>query len=77
MGSLHGCPTLPDQPGNGRFFRRSLKLRDNPDYFKEFEISGVTHARYFPKAVKAMKDALQDVSIEDVWAQHKAKMVKK
>ena len=54
-----------------------LRLRDNPDYFKEFEISGVSHARYSPKAVKAMKDALQEMSIEDVWAQRKARAVGK
>jgi len=48
-----------------------LGLRDDEDFFKEFQISGVTHARYSPKAVKTMQDTLEEITIEEVWAQYK------
>jgi len=50
-----------------------LGLRDDPDCFKEFKISGVTHARYSPKAIKRMQDCLKAESIEEIWVAHRAK----
>ncbi len=50
-----------------------LKLREDPDCFKEFKIGGVNHARYSPEAIKRMQVALEEHSVEDIWAAHKAK----
>lgn len=49
-----------------------LKLRDDPDCFKEFQISGVTHARYAPKAITKIREALKTESVDDIWAAYRA-----
>ena len=72
-----GARDLADNVGltqpKSRVLVNHLKLRDDPDYFKEFKIGGVAHARYSQKAIKAMKDALTSISIDEVWALRKKK----
>ncbi len=50
-----------------------LSLRDDPECFKEIAIGGITHARYSPKAIKRIEQALKEESIDDIWAAHRAK----
>ncbi len=50
-----------------------LRLREDADCFKEFRIGATTHARYSPKAIKRMQNALEAESIDDIWAVHRAK----
>ena len=50
-----------------------LRLRKDADCFKEFRIGATTHARYSPKAIKRMQNALEAESIDDIWAVHRAK----
>jgi hypothetical protein len=50
-----------------------LALRKDPDCFKEFQISGLTHARYSHKAIKKIEQALAVSSIDDIWAAHREK----
>ena len=50
-----------------------LGLREDTDYFKEIKIGSVTHARYSPKAVQKIKNALTAESIDDIWTVYRAK----
>ena len=50
-----------------------LGLREDPEYFKEIRIGSVRHPRYSPKAIAKIKDALEVKSIDDIWADHRAK----
>jgi hypothetical protein len=50
-----------------------LGLREDADCFKEIKIGGVTHPRYSPHAIKKIKDALNNESVEDIWAADRAK----
>lgn len=60
-------------PPKSRAVVDRLALREDPDCFKEFKISGVTHARYSPQAIKKIKGALEAESIEDIWAADRAR----
>lgn len=60
-------------PPKSRAVVDHLGLRDDPDCFKEFKISGVTHARYSPKAISKIRAALEAMSVEDIWAADRAK----
>jgi len=51
-----------------------IGLRGDPDFFKEFKIGGVTHARYSPEAIKRIVGALEELSIDDIWAAYRAKL---
>ena len=50
-----------------------LGLREDADYFKEIKIGSVAHARYSPKAVQTIKNALTAESIDDIWTAYRAK----
>ena len=60
-------------PPKSRAVVDHLGLREDPDCFKEFKISGVIHARYSPKAIKKIKGALEAESIDDIWAADREK----
>lgn len=45
-----------------------LKIRENPDYYKEFRIGSVLHKRYSQKAVGYIAEALKKESVKDIWA---------
>lgn len=50
-----------------------LGIREDIGCFKEIKIGGVTHLRYSPQAITKMKDALAAESIDDIWADYRAK----
>ena len=50
-----------------------LGLREDDDCFKEFKIGSMRHARFSPHAIKKIKNALADNSIDDIWAAYRAK----
>lgn len=50
-----------------------LNLREDPDCFKEIKIGSVRHARYSPKAIKRIEEALGAEPIQDIWATYRAK----
>ena len=60
-------------PPKSRAVVDHLGLRKDPDCFKEFEIGAMTHARYSPRAIEKIEDALEAESIDDIWAAHQAK----
>ena len=48
-----------------------LDLRNDPNCYKQFKIGGVTHKRYSPKAIERIKSALEEESVEEIWAKMK------
>ena len=50
-----------------------LGIRSNPDCYKEFKIGKTVFKRYSPKAVDAIKVALQEESAEVIWAKRPGK----
>ena len=44
-----------------------LNLKSDPEYFKEIKIGASRFSRYSDKAVQAIKDALKDTNIDEVW----------
>jgi hypothetical protein len=49
-----------------------LRLRDDPECYKEFKIGSQIHKRYSPKAIEAINKALETESIDEVWRQRKS-----
>ncbi len=49
-----------------------LQLQTDPDCFKEIRIGKQVHKRYSQKAIAAIKAALAETSIEEIWTKHKA-----
>ena len=45
-----------------------LGLRDDPKYYKEFKFGKSRHKRYSQEAIKAIKVALTERSVDDIWA---------
>jgi hypothetical protein len=45
-----------------------LKLRGDPDCYKEFKIGKTVHKRYSPKAIEAIKGCLKTEKANDIWA---------
>lgn len=60
-------------PPKSRAVIDHLGLREDPDCFKEFKISRVTHARYSPEAIKKIQKALEAESLDEIWAADRAK----
>ena len=60
-------------PPKSRAVVDHLGLRADADCFKEIKIGRVTHARYSPKAIQKMRDALASQSIESIWSAYRAK----
>ena len=50
-----------------------LGLREDTNYFKEIKIGSVTHARYSPKAIQKIRNALTAESIDVIWTAYRAK----
>ena len=50
---------------------RFLGLEDDPEYFKRVVLGKSPFKRYSPKAIGRMKDALEEVSINEVWRTHR------
>lgn len=48
-----------------------LKIKDNPEYFREFKIGKVAFGRYSQKAIDCICDALKSLKIDDVWSQYR------
>ena len=48
-----------------------LKIKDDPDCFREFKIGKTVFSRYSKKAFQRMRDALQTLKIDDVWADYR------
>ncbi len=55
----------------------SLKLQENSDYFKEIVIGGTKHKRYSQQAIKAIKEALKQKTIEEIWSEYSMAKKKK
>lgn len=51
-------------------------IRDEPEYYKEFKISGVLHKRYSPRAIERIKAVLKTENVDDIWAKHRLKKSK-
>ena len=47
------------------------RLRDNPEYYKEFRIGSQLHKRYSQKAIEAIKKVLETESVDEIWAKRK------
>jgi len=47
-----------------------LEMRKNPEYYKEIRIGKSVFKRYSQKAVAAIRVALQDESVDQIWAKH-------
>ena len=60
-------------PPKSRAVVDHLGLRDNEDHFKEIRIGSMKYARYSPKAIKEIQNALTKESIDEIWAAHRAK----
>lgn len=50
---------------------RELELQENDDYFKEIRIGGTRHKRYSQKAIDRVKQAVEELDMEDVWARNR------
>jgi hypothetical protein len=48
-----------------------LKIRLQPDCYKEFKIGSVLHKRYSSKALETIKEALQTESAQEIWNRRK------
>lgn len=48
-----------------------LGLRKVRECYKEFKIGSVVHKRYSPKAIEAIKKALEKESVDEIWAKRK------
>ena len=44
-----------------------LKLQDSDDYFKEIRIGSQRYKRYSPKALHELRQAMEELEIDDVW----------
>ncbi len=56
---------------------KELKIQDDPEYFKEFNVGKVRFKRYSPKALDMVKVHLPDLDIDDIWKKHKPGKYKK
>lgn len=48
-----------------------LGLRNNPECYKEIKIGKTVFKRYSPKAIEAIREALEKESAEEIWARRK------
>ena len=49
-----------------------LKLRDNPDCYKEIEITKASSfKRYSPKAIELIKACLEKTNVDEIWKARK------
>ena len=49
-----------------------LKLRDNPDCYKEIKITKASSfKRYSPKAIEQIKACLEKTSVDEIWKARK------
>lgn len=48
-----------------------LKMRSDPECYKEFKIGSQLHKRYSPKALEQIRDTLKKETAEDIWARRK------
>jgi len=53
-----------------------LKIRSEPDCYKEFKIGSQIHKRYSAKALEKIKEALKKESADDIWTKRHPKKVK-
>jgi hypothetical protein len=52
---------------------RFLKLKDDPDCFKQFTFGKSKHDRYSSKAIQMIQNALKKHSIDEIWKSHGAR----
>ncbi len=50
-----------------------LGLREDEACFKEIRIGRTTHARYSHRALERVREALENESLEEIWAAHRAR----
>lgn len=50
---------------------RHLKIQDDPEFFKEFEIGKSTFKRYSPKALDTLAKKLPQLDVSAVWEEYK------
>ena len=50
-----------------------LKVQENPDFFRVFQIGSQTHKRYSKKALEYLREKLPEVDMASVWQAHKPK----
>ena len=60
-------------PPKSRAVADYLGLREDADYFKEIRIGRMRYARYSSKAIKEISRTLETESIDDIWADYRAK----
>ena len=48
-----------------------LKMQENTEYFKEFNIGKSKFKRYSPKALDKLKKDLPNLNVEKIWETHK------
>ncbi len=46
---------------------RSVKLQENPEYFKEIRIGKVCYKRYSQKTIELLQKLIREVNINEVW----------
>jgi hypothetical protein len=54
-----------------------LDLRSRDDCYKEIKIGSATFKRYSPKAIEAVKEALEKESADSIWSKHRGGSGKK
>lgn len=50
-----------------------LKMRENPEYYKEFVIGKTRHKRYSRKAIEYLREQLPRLDIDAIWAKYRAR----
>ena len=54
-----------------------LKMQENPEYFKEFNIGKSKFKRYSPKALDKLKKDLPNLNVEKIWENYKFSITKR
>ena len=49
---------------------RATDTKSSPDFFKEIQIGGMRHERYSPKAVTYLREQLEVVDMDEIWAKY-------
>ena len=50
-----------------------LKLQESDEYFKQIKVGKSTFKRYSPKALNAIKKALKEVDMDEIWKAYKSR----
>lgn len=50
---------------------RYLKIKQNPEYFKEIKLRSTPYEQYSQKALQHLREEVSKVNMEEVWKMHK------